>query len=479
MLGLATPLFREVRPDFFRVLAGPLCRLYVDVLDALEREAAQRNQGLDREEALALVEQVIEDHGEITADESDPVMQVATIRDKARVVLDTLRKAGWVQEEQQSNWQKRVYFEPNGTTLLQALRKIAHPEAAVFSDKLVSVCFTLANEQSFAEQPWEQLQSCLDNLESGIGELRSMQKSIERHTRNQLATSTMKENLAVLFDQFAEHIGRTCYAQLVHARLPARLAETRRAVDRIASDISLLDKMQTEVIRREPQLTPESAMSRVRLRLNDFEELLTHIEPLADAIDRRTAEFARRSQARFRYLQETTSENRARVQEFFESLNRHFAGFRMGEIDAMGIDFPALRLYDCKIIGGLESLYTPRLRRAAGEIEPVEDADPRQRDRALAQLEHTMRDSLTVSRANHFVAALPLARGQSMDSAQLLKQHVHNDEDIACVIACLLHARSSDSQFHIQVPQRETEADEPHFDQKLSYRIEHFRLQKK
>ena len=38
MTLLAAQLFREVRPDFFRVLAGPLARLYVDALDALERE---------------------------------------------------------------------------------------------------------------------------------------------------------------------------------------------------------------------------------------------------------------------------------------------------------------------------------------------------------------------------------------------------------------------------------------------------------
>ena len=44
MTTLAAQLFREVRPDFFRVLAGPLARLYVDSLDALEREASQRSQ---------------------------------------------------------------------------------------------------------------------------------------------------------------------------------------------------------------------------------------------------------------------------------------------------------------------------------------------------------------------------------------------------------------------------------------------------
>ncbi|HWH69796.1 MAG TPA: Wadjet anti-phage system protein JetA family protein, partial [Candidatus Sulfotelmatobacter sp.] len=367
----------------------------------------------------------------------------------------------------------------SGVKLLQAIRSIAFPEAAVFSDKLVNVCVTLASHDALAEQPWAQIEACVGNLQAGLAELRGMQKSIERHIKHQLAAGTLKENLAVLFDEFAERIGRNCYAQLVHARLPSKLAEARRALEHVEANADLLSRMQSEVMRREPVLASEFAMARVRLRLNELEELLHQVEPLADAIDRRTAEFARRSQARFRYLQETTSENRSRVQMFFETLNRHFTGQRVGELDELGIEFPALLLHDTRIFGGAESLYTPRLRRAAGEIEPLEDADPNQLDHALAQLEGNMRDSLTVSRANHFVAALPGEPGASWHSADLLREHVHNEEGVANLIACLLHARSADAQFEIRVPRREAETDDVEFDGKLSYRIERFTLVKK
>jgi hypothetical protein len=220
-------------------------------------------------------------------------------------------------------------------------------------------------------------------------------------------------------------------------------------------------------------------MARVRLRINELEEMLLQIEPLADTIDRRTAEFARRSQARFRYLQETTSENRARVQTLFETVNRHFSGWRIAEVDGLGLEFPMLSLHDTRILGGLESLYTPRLRHAAGEIEPLEDDDPRQADRALAQLESNLRESLTVSRANHFITRLPGGSGATWGSEDFLREHVHNDEDVADLIACLLHARSSDARFEVQVPRRENESDAGSFDAKLRYRIERFKLVKK
>lgn len=478
MSSLSTSLFRELRPNFFGVLASPSARLYVDVLDALEREAGQRTQGLDRDEALAVVELVVEEHGELAgADET--LAQAATVRDKARTVLDTLRHAGWVEEEQRTNWQRVIFFDANGGELLRALRRIAFPEATVFSDKLVNVCTTLMNQDALDEQPWAQVESCVASLQAGLSELRSMEKSIQRHTRQQLAASTLKQNLALLFDQFAERIGRACYAQLVHARLPSRLAEARGVIDGPLGGADLQTKMQMEVMRRDSSLSTEAAMAHVRLRLAELAELLDQVEPLADAIDRRTAEFTRRSQARFRYLQETTSENRARVQDFFETLNRHFAGRRVADIESLGVVFPSLLLHDARLFGGLESLYTPRLRRAAGEIEPLEDSDDRQHDRTLAQLEGTMRDSLTVSRANRFINALPGERGTRMESRQLLREFVRNDEDIADLIACLLHARSSDAKYRIEVAREVADADASEFDTRLNYRIEQFTVVKK
>ncbi|HEU5124388.1 MAG TPA: Wadjet anti-phage system protein JetA family protein [Verrucomicrobiae bacterium] len=481
---LSTNLFREVHPDYFRVLSGPLARLYVDALDVLEREVSQRNQGLDHEEAIALIELIVEQHQDLVSETDESVAADQNTRERARAVFESLRKAGWLQEEERSDWQRLVFFDPNGIILLQAFRRIAFPEAAVFSDKLVNVCATLSrggeiNFDALQEEPWAQVESCVASLQTGLAELRGMQKSIERHTKQQLAATSLKENLALLYDHFAERIGRTCYAQLVHARLPTKLSETRRALEKLGENADLLTNMQSEVMRREPALTPESATARVRLRLNELEEMLHQIEPLADTIDKRTAEFARRSQARFHYLQETTSENRARVQTFFEAFNKHFSGWRVAEIDALNLELPGITLHDTRILGGLESLYVPRLRRAAGEIEPIEDEDASHADNALAQLESNLRDSLTVSRANHFIASLPGERGSRWSSDVLIRERIRNDEDIADLIACLLHARSSDARFEIEVPRRETDADTSEFDSKLQYRIERFTLVKK
>jgi hypothetical protein len=475
MEPLARSLFREVSSEFFRVLSSPQCYIYVDVLDALEREASQRNEGVTRDEALAIAEETINTYGhsaiDVEGESSNPA--------KARLVLDVLLASGWLHEEQRSDWQKLIYFDSNGTLLLQVLRKIARPESVVFSDKIVNVCSTLANHEALADDPWPQIESCISSLEIGLSELRSMQRSIERHTKKQLTTSTMKENLSVLFDQFAQTIGRTCYSQLAYARLPSRLAAARRDLENLESDPELVSKMEAEISRRSRSESLEVTSSHVRIRLDELRDLLHQVEPLADEIDRRTAEFARRSQARFRYLQETTSENRARIQDFFERINSSFAGYRLIEIDSEQLGIPPLILHDIRIPDGIDSLYNPRLHRSNSEIEPLEDVDQRAKDITLAQLAANIRNSLTVSRANRFVESLPGKKNSRMSSSDIVRDYVHNEEDVVHVIACLLNADTTEARYEIHLSRREQNADYGEFDHKLRYRFERFTLVKK
>ena len=100
---LSTALFRETRgTGFFRVLAGRNAAFYVDALDDLEREAADR---------------------------------LADTRKRARLILEHLIKCRWLEEPPRRNWRRKVYFDTHGATLITALRKIAWPDAAVFTDK--------------------------------------------------------------------------------------------------------------------------------------------------------------------------------------------------------------------------------------------------------------------------------------------------------------------------------------------------------
>jgi hypothetical protein len=479
---LSQDLFREVRPDFFRVLSGVNAPVYADALDALEQESSQRHEGMDREDALSLVTEVLSRRPDfqLELEEGIDLAALATfsLRDKARYVLDYFTRASWVEAETGADWRRVIHFNPHGSTLLTAARKIARPDAAVFTDKLVSVCALLANPAELQRQPWEHLQTCWDNARQGLAELRAMRKSIERFIRRQLETETLGDNLGVVFDQYAEQVGRTCYAELVRSQLANRLAAAQEHLRGLLNDADLLHKMQAEVLRREPSLATSAAMSRVRVRLDELGRALDGVIPLADQIDNSTAEFTRRSLARFRYLQEVVGERRGQMKELFELVNRSFAdaGGRLSDLDDQ-IELPPLRLPETRLLAGRDSLYEPARRRTIEENAPLAgDVSEAQRENARRQMESALRDSLSVTRANHFISQLPGGKGSRISSGEF---PVRNEDDLADLIAVLLHAESAEARYRIESPRVAEEGAEVAHDRKATCEIERFFVIKK
>jgi hypothetical protein len=473
---LSRELFAEIKPEFLRLLGAREARIYIDSVDALEIETVLRSGSLPREEAIAIVERVVEHHAEVDFEEASGL----DTREQARLVLDRLLVARWLQPDDRADYQRFILIEPDASTLLEALRKIARPGAVVFSDKLLAACNALRNREALINEPWQTVESCLEDVRHGIQELRAVTKSIERHTRRQLGAQSLRENLEVVFDQYATQVGHTAYAELVRSRLPTRLPEARVKVQALQVDAEILSRMQDELLRREHGLDPSAAMARVQQRLDELSQALDRVVPSADEVDRRTAEFVRKSLARFRYLQEVTGEHRAAVQRFFETLNTLFAGRTITEAEVEIDELPSLLMMDVKLMSGLESLYAPRLRSTLGEVEPLDDdLTEEQLEHSRQQLAMNLRSSLTVSRANRFAIEAFERLGKRVDSSQLL----HTDDDLADLISCLLHANSRQACYRVEVERdlQNPEADRRRHDLVLAgtCKLERFALCKK
>ena len=117
---LSTALFRETRgPGFFRVLAGRNAPFYVDVLDSLERESADRPDGIAREEAVAIIAETLERHPGFEFDEeADAESLPSDFRERARLLLEVLLKCHWLEEPPRRDWRRKIHFDAHGATLL-------------------------------------------------------------------------------------------------------------------------------------------------------------------------------------------------------------------------------------------------------------------------------------------------------------------------------------------------------------------------
>lgn len=474
---LGAQLYGEVPREFFGLLAGRNAALYVDVLDRLA-PALEEAGHLSRVEAAAIVEERLREHPEFEVREEFPDAagsETATVSGQASLVLRRLLETRWLLEPVRSDWQRLVLLNPAAEAMIAALRQIARGDQSQFTDSLQIACSQLLNPDAFGEQAYADLEACLSNVRNGLRELRQMEAGIERHTRRLLASETLRENLAVLYDDFSETIGHACYRELVRARLPSRILQARRRLDEVASNARLLDGMQRERLRRSPQVDAPTATSEIAVKIDELGRLLDSVVPLADALDRRAADFARRAFARLRYLQETTSALRERVQAVFQYVDGQVEGGRLHELE-IDLGLPAVAVCESGLLSS-DSLYRPRLRRAAGELEPVgEDVSGEDIDEAMAELGANLRDTLNVLRANRYVDRLPGASGAKVGLADL---PIRDDDDIADVIACLLHAGARDAAYRVTSARDAEDTAEPARQVRAGYAIEEFELEKK
>jgi hypothetical protein len=196
---------------------------------------------------------------------------------------------------------------------------------------------------------------------------------------------------------------------------------------------------------------------------------------MADEIDRRTADFTRRSLARFRYLQDVTGERRSEVKAFFETANRLLAGKRASLHELP--ELPDFRVPAAKLPGGLDSLYTPPVRRAPTEQEAFDDTtDDSDREEGLRGMERALRESLSVQRANAYVRALPGRKGDAITSAGL---PVRGGSGLTDLISLLLHAESAEARYRLVVDRVVTEDEPPPLDPLDGCAVERFTVIKK
>lgn len=495
-LMLSSKILSDTPRSFFAMLSRPTGEIYLDALDAIEEAQRKRHEGgLSRSELNDICERVLNAHkatrtvgavveaggpmgeavGEVDGDDGEVD---GLFRLTPAMMVREMLAIEWLEEPRRSDYQRQFFIDSRAELLLEALRRIAYPEQVAFTDKLHLVCTRLIEDQAFIHHPLADLESCLDNARYGLQELRALQQGVARLTQRQLKSDSLRENLSVLYDDFAENIGQRCYRQLVALKLPIRLPMAKLALEQIQADTELRGRMMVELESRFPGRSEEENAEYLRRQIQELFELLDAVEPQAEAVDRRAADFARRSFARFRYLQEVSSGRREEMREFFEAINENHEGARLSDLDGM-LRIPDLRLPEVGVLSGLESLAFPREKRESYQPEAlVELVEEDWQTDALDEISDNITSSLNAFRANRFFESLVLSAGEAaISSAELRPDRERPHEWMVDLVALLLHAEMNEVVYRLYSSRED--GVEPEADELAEYMVERFQISKK
>jgi len=474
-VSLSQQIFDDTPTRFFAVLTWRYGRLYIDALDRIEDIQRHRHGvGLSRQELLEICDDVIQ-HTALPEPTQDPADDEPTDDTKLTPseMLRHMLQCNWLEEPKRSDYQRVYYLDSRAELLLECLRHMAYPEQVTFTDKLHLVCERLQSNESFNEYPLTDLETCSDNLRYGLQELRSLQQGMARLTQRQLRSDSLKENLQVLYDDFSENIGQRCYKQLIALDIPVRLPLVKQKLSDIAHNPMIVTQMEVELQKRRPEFSDEEVTQRVAKKISDTVAMLDSVEPQSEAVDRRAADFARRSFARFRYLQEVSSGRRSEVRELFETINEQYAECKLANLPE-SLQLPQLKIPSVGLLSGVDSLSLPRSSRPIGERTPLDDDyDFDDFGLAVDEMSDNINSSLTTLRANRFYNSL------AVPNAGLASKNIEtdNEEWLLELAGLLLHGETNDSLYGIATPRENYE--EPEQSVKDGYVIDEFTIHPK
>ena len=455
-MSLSKQIFQDTPSQFFAVLTWRYGRLYIDALDKIESIQRHRHGvGLSRPELIEVCDEIIALGFDDIEAAGDPTENHDHSHITAPEMLRQMLKSEWLEEPKRSDYQRVYYLDSRAELLLECLRRMAYPEKVSFTDKLHLVCSRIMDKSAFDEHPLSDLEACTDNLRYGLQELRSMQQGMARLTQRQLKSDSLKENLRVLYDDFSENIGQRAYKSLIDLNIPIRIPVAREQLNEIQSNPTVIAKMELQLQKRRPELTYEEVAEEVQVALSNATSMLESVEPQAEAVDRRAADFARRSFARFRYLQEVSSGRRSEVRELFEHVNERYAECKLNNLPE-ALELPSLKIPAVSMLAGVDSLFKPRNVRVKGEPQALDDYyDDDDSIFALEEMSNNINSSLTTLRANRFFQELNV----SQDGLASKDLPTDVDQWLLNTVGLLLHGDTLESEYDILTPRDETEHD--------------------
>ena len=110
-------------------------------------------------------------------------------------------------------------------------------------------------------------------------------------------------------------------------------------------------------------------MSEVLRTVEELSLALGDVEPTADRVDSSTADFARRSRSRIRYIQDIGSSRRQQIKVIFDYVRENLGTMRLSDLEG-SLTLPPLLLADVGLVG-VSSLARSRQHVPAGLRKPV------------------------------------------------------------------------------------------------------------
>jgi len=427
---------------FFRPLTRPTAAIYVDCADRLG-EAVDEGGQIAHQDARQLIREVLANHPEVQLDE-DEGGQLRDLNQRAAQFFNKLIEAHWLEPRRLSLDEHFVLITPELRRLLLLLREIAEDRPAELKDfaaTLRSLCRDLLRDGALDPNrlgPEEMRQTVKDLIERGgraDDQMHGLEKLILRQETAQRTSGSPQETLQRFLVEFHAGEHMVCYDALQEAGLLPRLNQARSVVQEALYDPFTKQRL-AEGLAKHLELDPSASYAEAEKWLVRLERQLAAIPIKQRLIDGRMSDFARLSDARYRYQTEMRGRRPEQVKAYLDEAAMLHTGKSFSDLASE----PGMRLLSpmVEVFFGADSLSPARRQRLPVDLNLQAPPDSANSEAANDEIRRRNLSILNPQRAAGFVEEHLRAKGARISTEEL---HVQTEDDLLDLLAVLAFDR--------------------------------------
>ncbi len=441
-VSLGTKLSPILGGGFFRPLSRPTAAVYVDCAERLA-EAADEGGQVAHTEARLLIREVLANHPDVQLDE-DEGGQLRDLAQRAAQFFNKLIEAHWLEPRRLSLDEHFVLITPQVRRLLRLLRELAEDRPAELKDfaaTLRSLCRDLLSQDALdpnrlgPEEMRQTVKDLLERLGRAEDQMHAVESLILQHETAQRASGSAQETLERFLVEFHAGQHMVCYDALQEAGMLPRLNQARSVAQEALYDPFTKERL-AQGLSKHLQLEASPAYAEAERWLVRLERQLAAIPIKQRLIDGRMSDFARLSEARYRYQTEMRGRRPEQIKTYLDEAARLHAGKSFAHL--AGEPGMALLSPAAEVFFGADSL--SRARRQRTPVDLTLQAPPAEADAEAAKEEIRRRNLniLNPQRAARFIEKYLPAKGARISTEEL---HVVTEDDLLDLLAALAYDR--------------------------------------
>lgn len=306
MPGLSNP-FDLLPANLFNVFStqgqGGLQRHYMAILLRIYELAEFNRFGLTRDVVVAeiadyLTKEGIETLPQASSDDTDAPLS-GTAQEYASWLLRRLVEVGWLEREQQADYNEYIILPDYAFTLLEALRTIQQQKPREYTGQLYAA-HQLITHQGENFSPALALTQAYENVRQVVRGLNELNQNIRRYIERVSRNQSVAELLRLQYDEYSQALGPAYHALKTSDHVSRYRRDIIGQLQSWQLDAAWLDQTAAELA-TQGRLTPAQAADEINHYLRFIITQLESLDPLLEEIDRRHSQYLRTSLRQIRY----------------------------------------------------------------------------------------------------------------------------------------------------------------------------------